>query len=75
MKSGVEHLIAEIDEQIANYMVAIGSAKSPAMINKLTEMIDGLEAQKADYLKQKQIHDDQMVRMNTAGSRLARVTS
>ncbi|HCM57161.1 MAG TPA: recombinase family protein [Citrobacter freundii] len=67
VKSGVEHLIAEIDEQIANYMVAIGSAKSPAMINKLTEMIDGLEAQKADYLKQKQIHDDQMVRMNTAG--------
>jgi len=65
--SGVEHLITDIDEQIANYLVAIGSAKSPAMINKLTELIDGLENQKADYLKQKQIHDDQMVRMNTAG--------
>lgn len=65
--SGVEHLITDVDEQIANYLVAIGSAKSPAMINKLTELIDGLENQKADYLKQKQIHDDQMVRMNTAG--------
>ncbi|MCL8167138.1 recombinase family protein [Enterobacter kobei] len=65
--SGVEHLIREIDEQIANYLVAIGSAKSPAMINRLTETIDQLEAQKAEYLKQKQIHDDQMIRMNTAG--------
>ncbi|HFI1088336.1 TPA: recombinase family protein [Enterobacter hormaechei] len=65
--SGVEHLISEIDEQIANYLVAIGSAKSPAMINRLTETIDQLEAQKAEYLKQKQIHDDQMIRMNTAG--------
>lgn len=67
IQSGVENLIAGIDEQIANYMVAIGSAKSPAMINKLTEIIDQLETQKTDYLKQKQIHDDQMVRMNTAG--------
>lgn len=67
VQSGVEHLIREIDEQIANYMVAIGSAKSPAMINNLTSTIDSLEQQKAEYIKQKQIHDDQMVRMNTAG--------
>ncbi|WP_024554380.1 recombinase family protein [Franconibacter helveticus 513] len=67
VQSGVENLIADINEQIANYMVAIGSAKSPAMINKLTEIIDQLESQKAEYLKQKQIHDDQMVKMNTAG--------
>ncbi len=65
--SGVEPMIAEINEQIANYIVAIGSAKSPAMINNLTGIIDGLEARKAELVKQKQIHDDQMIRMNTAG--------
>lgn len=65
--SGVESQISELDEQIGNYLVAIGSAKSPAMINNLTALIDNLEGQKAELIKQKRLHDESIVRMNLEG--------
>ncbi|WP_051880512.1 recombinase family protein [Buttiauxella noackiae] len=65
--SGVENQISELDEQIANYLVAIGTAKSPAMINNLTALIDKLENEKAELVKQKRLHDESIVRMNLEG--------
>ena len=65
--SGLEGKIADIQLQIENYVLAIGSAKSPASINSLTSQIDQLEQEKQKLLVEKRLYDESIVQMNTEG--------
>ncbi|WP_165592374.1 hypothetical protein [Enterobacter hormaechei] len=65
--SGLEGKIADIQSQIENYVLAIGSAKSPAIINSLTSQIDQLEQEKQSLIVEKRLYDESIVQMNTEG--------
>lgn len=65
--SGVEGKIADLQTQIDNYLLAIGSAKSPAIVNSLTSQIDQLEQEKESLVLEKRLYDESIVQMNTEG--------
>ncbi|OTW35033.1 recombinase family protein [Enterobacter kobei] len=65
--SGLEGKIADIQSQIENYVLAIGSAKSPEIINSLTSQIDQLEQEKQSLIVEKRLYDESIVQMNTEG--------
>jgi hypothetical protein len=65
--SGLEGKIADIQSQIENYVLAIGSAKSPEIINSLTSKIDQLEQEKQRLVVAKRLYDESIVQMNTEG--------
>ncbi|MBK2390026.1 recombinase family protein [Klebsiella pneumoniae] len=65
--SGLEGKIADIQSQIENYVLAIGSAKSPEIINNITSKIDQLEQEKQRLVVAKRLYDESIVQMNTEG--------